>query len=490
MSAEPARHLAEPPSASGRSRLPSVDRLLSSAHAVALVERFGRTATLAAVRDSLACARTLLQAGDVAPPGEAALLDVAEGQLAKLFQPSLRPVFNLTGTVLHTNLGRAPLPREAAEAVARVLTEASNLEYDLASGRRGERDDHIEALICRLTGAEAATIVNNNAAAVLLVLAALAPKKEVLVSRGELVEIGGAFRVPDVMARAGCRLKEVGTTNRTHLRDYADAIGPRTVAAMKVHQSNYAIQGFTAAVADADLGKLCRERGILMLDDLGSGNLIDFAAYNLPAEPTVQAAVAHADVVTFSGDKLLGGVQCGLIAGRRDLIAKVRKHPLKRALRVDKMTFAAMEAILRLYLDPDRLRERLPTLRLLTRPQAEIRALAERLAPALAAACPDALVTVVECASQIGSGALPVDVLPSAAVSLRPARVGAGSGKGYGKGDGRWLQALADRFRRLTVPVIGRVAGGAFLLDLRTLQDEAGFRDQIASMAALELINA
>ena len=241
---------------------------------------------------------------------------------------------------------------------------------------------------------------------------------------------------------------------------------------MKVHQSNYAIQGFTAAVADADLGRLCRERGILMLDDLGSGNFIDFASHGLPAEPTVQAAVAHADVVTFSGDKLLGGVQCGIIAGRRDLIAKVRKHPLKRALRVDKMTFAAMEAILRLYLDPERLRQRPPTLRLLTRPRDEIRAQAERLLPLLAAACPDATVAVVDCSSQIGSGALPVEVLPSAAIALAPARPG--------KGDGRWLKALADRFRALPMPVVGRVHEGAYLLDLRTLEDEAGFAAQLA----------
>ena len=476
---------AETLSRAGRSRLPSVDRLLSSARGPGLVERYGRTATVDALRDSLAYARTALHAGPGADlgadagdaPDEAVLLDRAEAALARLFRPSLRPVFNLTGTVLHTNLGRALLPREAAEAVARVLTEASNLEYDLDTGKRGERDDHVEPLICRLTGAEAATIVNNNAAAVLLVLAALTARKEVLVSRGELVEIGGAFRVPDVMARAGCRLREVGTTNRTHLRDYADAIGPQTAAAMKVHQSNYAIQGFTAAVADADLGRLCRERGILMLDDLGSGNFIDFASHGLPAEPTVQAAVAPAAVVPFSGAKLLGGVQCGIIAGRKDLIGRIRKDPLKRALRVDKMTFAAMEAILRLYLDPDRLASRLPTLRLLTRSQADIRAQAERVAPVLAQVLPDAQVSIVDCASQIGSGALPVETLPSAAVSLAPRQLG--------KGDGRWLKGLSDRLRRLPVPVIGRVAGGAVLLDLRTLEDEKGFADQIISEGAL-----
>ena len=453
-----------------RGRPPSVDRLLGRDDAADLVARFGRQPTLEALRGALAAVRAVLADGG-SVPGEADLVAAAAQSLERLFAPSLRPVFNLTGTVLHTNLGRALLPPEAAASVARVLSQASNLEYDVAAGRRGERDDHLEPLICKLTGAEAATIVNNNAAAVLLVLAALAPKKEVLVSRGELVEIGGAFRVPDVMARAGCRMVEVGTTNRTHLRDYADAIGPRTVAAMKVHQSNYEIKGFTAEVSDADLGRLCRERGLVMLDDLGSGNLVDFSAYGLPREPTVMDAVKHADIVTFSGDKLLGGVQCGLIAGRRDLVAKIRKHPLKRALRVGKEVFAAMEAVLRLYLDPDRLAARLPTLRLLTRRQADIRAQAERLAPLLASALGDAArVTVVDCASQIGSGALPVETLPSAALALTSPMPG--------KGDGRWLKAIAERFRALPMPVIGRIADNAFLLDLRTLEDEAGFLAQ------------
>ena len=455
-------------------RLPSIDRLLVRDDAVVLITAYGRTPTLEALRDSVGRARAGF-VGDAVAPDEASLVADAGAALARLFTPSLRPVLNLTGTVLHTNLGRAMLPPEAAEAVARVLTQASNLEFDVDTGRRGERDDHVEALICRLTGAEAATIVNNNAAAVMLVLAALADKKEVLVSRGELVEIGGAFRVPDVMARAGCVLKEVGTTNRTHPRDYAEAIGPNTAAAMKVHQSNYEIRGFTAEVGDADLGAICREKGILMLDDLGSGNLVDFSTYGLPREPTVMDAVSHADVVTFSGDKLLGGVQCGIIAGRKDLIAKIRKHPLKRALRVDKMTFAAMEAILRLYLDRDRLAERLPTLRLLTRKQTDIRAQAERLAPLIATTFDGmARVTVEVCASQIGSGALPVETLPSAGIALAPLDPG--------KHEGRWLGDIAARFRRLPVPIIGRITNSLFLLDLRTLEDEPLFTNQIASM--------
>ena len=295
-------------------RPPSVDRLMAHPNAVALAAEHGRSAALAAVRAVLAEARLAPSDGDADP---ARIVARADAALAALHRPSLRRVFNLTGTVLHTNLGRAPLPEAAAQAVAAVLTGAGNLEYDLERGARGDRDAHVEGLICRLTGAEAATVVNNNAAAVLLVLNALAQRREVLVSRGELVEIGGSFRVPDVMSRAGCKLREVGTTNRTHLADFADAIGPRTALAMRVHQSNFEMRGFTAAVPDAALGRLCRERGVPFAVDLGSGNLVDLAPLGLPPEPTVQQALAHADLVTFSGDKLLGGVQCGIVAGPR-----------------------------------------------------------------------------------------------------------------------------------------------------------------------------
>ncbi|MGU3537495.1 L-seryl-tRNA(Sec) selenium transferase [Methylobacterium sp. A54F] len=453
-------------------RPPSVERLLAGAGGLA--EAYGRSAVTAAVRAVLA----EIRAGR-APLAEApALLARAEARLAAESRPSLRPVHNLTGTVLHTNLGRALLPPEAAAAAAAVMTRACNLEFDLARGARGERDDHAEALICRLTGAEAAIVVNNNAAAVLLVLSALARRREVPVSRGELVEIGGAFRVPEVMAAAGCRLVEVGTTNRTHLRDYAEAIGPRTGLVMKVHPSNYAIQGFTAAVPEAELGRLCAERGVPLAVDLGSGSLVDLAAYGLPPEPTVGAALAQADLVTFSGDKLLGAVQCGLIAGRRDLIARIRRHPLKRALRVDKMTYAALAATLRLYLHPETLRARLPTLRLLTRDAAAIRAQAERLLPEVAARLgARAAVAVEPCTSQIGSGALPVESLPSACLALRPP----GSAV---KGSGAWLNRLAAALRALPVPVIGRVGDGALRLDLRTLEDEAGF---LAALDGLEM---
>ena len=451
-----------PDDAPARFRPPSVDALLSDTAAQALVEQYGRNAVLEATRAVLAQGR----AAGVGPSTADAILARVAARLEQENRASLRPVFNLTGTVLHTNLGRAPLPPEAAEAVTRVMLGASNLEYDLAKGSRGERDDHVEALICRLTGAEAALVVNNNAAAVLLVLNGLAQGREAIVSRGELVEIGGSFRVPDVMARAGCTLREVGTTNRTHLRDYAEAIGPQTALVMKVHQSNYEIRGFTAEVAEPDVARLCRERGLPLVDDLGSGNLIDFAAYGLPPEPTVREAVRHADLVTFSGDKLLGAVQCGIVAGRRDLVDRLRKNPLKRALRVDKLIYAALEATLRLYLHPERLHERLPSLRLLTRSRDDIAAQAERLLPEFAARLGErASVSVEPCASQIGSGALPVESLPSACLALRQP-------PGNGRGEGAFLERLAAAFRALPVPVIGRIATGAFRLDLRTLEDE------------------
>ncbi|MGU3555110.1 L-seryl-tRNA(Sec) selenium transferase [Methylobacterium radiotolerans] len=452
-------------------RIPSVERLVGGAPPADL-ETYGRTAFTDAIRAVVAG----LRAGGGPVPDAAAIRAAASARLAAERRPSLRPVLNLTGTVLHTNLGRALLPRSAAEAVAAVMVQASNLEFDLETGARGERDDHVEALICRLTGAEAAVVVNNNAAAVLLVLNALAMRREVVVSRGELVEIGGSFRVPDVMVRAGCRLREVGTTNRTHLRDYAEALGPRAGLVMKVHPSNYAIAGFTAAADPVALHALCRERGVPLADDLGSGSLVDLAAHGLPPEPTVRAALERADVVTFSGDKLLGAVQCGIVAGRRDLIARVRKNPLKRALRVDKMTYAALEAVLRLYLHPERLRAELPTLRLLTRARDAIAAQAERLAPAVAERLAGrATVTVADCISQIGSGALPVETLPSAALVLTPVSAG-------GRGAGGRCRRLAEDLRRLPVPVIGRISDEAVRLDLRTLEDELGFLDALAAL--------
>lgn len=454
--------------------LPSVDAVLNSETAATLVERFGRAASTETIRSVLAETRVALKSGSSVIPTVEQVATLALARLADEDRSGLRPLFNLTGTVLHTNLGRAVLAEAAIEAAIEAMREPVALEFDLATGRRGERDDHVRELLCALTGAEDATVVNNNAAAVLLTLNTLAGGREAIVSRGELIEIGGAFRMPDIMARAGASLREVGTTNRTHLKDYAEAIGPEAGLLMKVHTSNYVVQGFTAEVEPAELAKLARQHGLPFVDDLGSGTLIDLARWGLRREKTVQDALkGGADLVTFSGDKLLGGPQAGIVAGRKDLIAKLAKNPLKRALRLDKLRLAALEATLRLYRDPDRLAQRLPTLRLFTRTAAELHALAERLQPKVAAAIgTDWTVEAIDCASQIGSGALPLETLPSAGLALRPA----------GKAAGSAVEKLAAAFRAVPVPVIGRVAQGALVFDLRCLEDEALFQAQLDAL--------
>jgi len=448
----------------GLMRLPAVDRVLRWPAIEALIGAHGRPLVVSAVRDELAALRAAGDAGS-----DDAIMAAIDARTLALLAPSLRKVFNLTGTVLHTNLGRAPLPPEAIEAMVKVASGASNLEFDLAIGKRGDRDDHVESWLRRLTGAEAATVVNNNAAAVLLTLNTLAARKEVIVSRGELVEIGGAFRLPDIMARAGCKLREVGTTNRTHLHDYADAIGRSTALLLKAHTSNYRVEGFTAAVDEARLGALAKENNLPFVVDLGSGTLIDLARFGLPHEPTPTETLANgADLVTFSGDKLLGGPQAGIIVGRADLIARVKKNPMKRALRCDKLTIAALDAVLRLYADPERLAQRVPAIRLLARQPDIIEALAQRLRPVVAGwLAGRGAVDVVAVQSQIGSGSLPVDLLPSYALRVTP--------PGAKRVSGSTLERIAAAFRALPVPVIGRIADGAFLLDLRCLEEEADF---------------
>jgi L-seryl-tRNA(Ser) seleniumtransferase len=458
------------PQAGDLQRLPSVDQVLRTPAAAAAIERFGRSAVVNAVRASLSRAR----AAKLVPAGE----DVAADALAQLdaqARPSVQPVFNLTGTVLHTNLGRALIAETAIEAALAAMRAAVALEFDVASGRRGERDDHVRALLCELTGAEDATLVNNNAAAVLLALNTLAKGRDAIVSRGELIEIGGAFRLPEIMGRAGAKLVEVGTTNRTHKRDYADAIGPKTGLLLKVHTSNYRIEGFTAEVTAGVLAPLAREHGVALMHDLGSGTLVDLARFGLVHEPTVAEAVADgADVVTFSGDKLLGGPQAGFIVGRKDLLARINKNPMKRALRVDKIRLAALEATLKLYRDPDRLAQRLPTIRLLARPANDIKALAVRLKPRVAAALgPAFAVDAVDCASQIGSGALPLETVPSAGLAIRPTAA---------RGAGQALTSLAAALRRLPIPVIGRIEEQALILDLRCLENETQFIDNLAAL--------
>jgi len=433
----------------------------------ALVASHGRVLVLDCLREAL----ELWRAGSVSD--EAGLTQAVQQRVERILAPSMQPVHNLTGTVLHTNLGRAPLPPEAVEAMVAVALGASNLEFDLQTGLRGDRDDHVEQWICRLTGAEAATVVNNNAAAVLLVLNALAQRREVVVSRGELIEIGGSFRLPDIMARAGCRLREVGATNRTHIHDYVEAIGPRTALLLKAHTSNFSIEGFTKALSEAQLADIAHEHGLPLVVDLGSGSLIDMQTLGLPAEPVVRRVLEQgADIVTFSGDKLLGGPQAGIIAGRADLVARVRKSPLKRALRCDKMTLAALEAVLRLYADPDTLVQKVPTLRLLTRSTDDIRRIAEALVPALATwAGSDFSTDVCEVSSQIGSGSLPLERLPSAALRLR-------SNSSNKRQRSRHLRELAERLRRLPQPVIGRIADDSLLLDCRCVEHPAVLRGQ------------
>lgn len=447
---------------------PSVDAVLQRPAVAALIAPYGRRPLVAAVRALLQEAREGRAFDD------AGFADTLSRRLAARQALGLKPVFNLTGTVLHTNLGRAPLADEAIAAMT-AAAGAAAVEFDLAKGRRGERDAHVERWLCELTGAEAALVVNNNAGAVLLALNSLTEGGEVIVSRGELVEIGGAFRIPDVMTRAGARLVEVGTTNRTHLRDYEAALGAETAALMKVHASNYAIQGFTSAPPEADIAALAHEHGLPFIDDLGSGALIDMTTLGLPAERTPMQSLADgADIVTFSGDKLLGGPQSGLVVGRKDLVERLRKNPLKRAMRIDKVMLAALEATLILYDDPGRAAERIPALRLLARPADEIQAAAERLAPAYASALGAGYAVAVEpCRSQIGSGALPVDLLESHALVARPA---------VDKGKGAALNRLAASLRALPLPVVGRVAGDALWLDLRCLTDEASFLAQLGEM--------
>ena len=450
-------------------RLPAIDRLLRDPAFSPLLAQHGHSQVVAQLRQMLDEAREQISQRQTLPDWTHDWLHACEQRLTAGQRSALRPVFNLTGTVLHTNLGRAIQAESAVEAVASAMRAPVTLEYDLDDAGRGHRDRAIADLLCQITGAEDACIVNNNAAAVLLMLAATASGREVVVSRGELVEIGGAFRIPDVMRQAGCQLHEVGTTNRTHAKDYRQAVNDNTALLMKVHTSNYSIEGFTKAVDEAELAAIGRELDVPVVADLGSGSLVDLSQYGLPKEPMPQEMIAAGvSLVSFSGDKLLGGPQAGIIVGKRALIAQLQSHPLKRALRADKMTLAALEATLRLYQHPEALREKLPTLRLLTRPAEEIRRLAERLLADLAAHYAVFAGSVAACQSQIGSGSLPVDRLPSAALTFTPH-----------DGRGSQLEALAARWRALPCPVIGRIYDGRLWLDLRCLEDETRFMEML-----------
>ncbi|AVY96846.1 L-seryl-tRNA(Sec) selenium transferase [Lelliottia sp. WB101] len=451
------------------SQIPATDRLLRDPRFTPLLERSGHTRMVALLNVMQDEARLHIQTQNTLPQWCEDWANEVEKRLTAHTQSALRPVINLTGTVMHTNLGRALQAEEAITAVTQAMRSPVTLEYDLDGAGRGHRDRALADLLCQITGAEDACIVNNNAAAVLLMLAATASGKEVVVSRGELVEIGGAFRIPDVMRQAGCELHEIGTTNRTHAKDYRAAVNENTALLMKVHTSNYHIEGFTKTVEEAELAEIGRELNVPVIADLGSGSLVDLSLYGLPKEPMPQEMIAAGvSLVSFSGDKLLGGPQAGIVVGKRELIAKLQQHPLKRALRADKMTLAALDATLRLYLHPEKLAERLPTLRLLARDAASIRAQAELLLPQVAAHFPDFDVRVEPCQSQIGSGSLPVDRLPSAALTLTPR-----------DGRGSQLDALSARWRALPTPIIGRIYDGRLWLDLRCLEDEERFLEML-----------
>jgi L-seryl-tRNA(Ser) seleniumtransferase len=435
--------------------LPSVDELATSLSN--LEDRFPRRLIVEQCRRTLDDARAAIRSGKPAPQ---ALAHAVTAALESLATPSLRRVINATGVILHTNLGRAPLCREALERIVEVARGYSNLEYDLEKGERGLRYDHVRRLLCALAGAEDALAVNNNAAAVLLVLNSLAEGREAIVSRGELIEIGGEFRIPDVMAKSGARLKEVGTTNRTRLADYERAIGPETGLILKVHTSNFRIVGFTEEAPLASLVGMGKKHGVPVMDDLGSGCFIELDRYGLEREPTVRDCVATGvDVVTFSGDKLLGGPQAGIILGKRAILERIRRNPLNRALRIDKLTLAALEATMAKYIRPAEALTDIRILKALTEPLEAVKNRAKRLAALLRRALPEGLsVSLVDGMSMAGGGSLPTREIPTVLVGVRAASLSA--------------SALEERLRRGEIPIIVRVADEMVLFDLRTIDPD------------------
>jgi L-seryl-tRNA(Ser) seleniumtransferase len=446
-------------------RLPSVDYLIQHPTSQKLQDVYGIPELTKAIRIILQEVRQVLMSqGSALILSEESLLNQIEERLVQRAEKKVKAVLNLTGTVLHTNLGRAVLPMEAVAALTLAASEACILEYDLGEGKRGDRDQLVESLLCELTGAEAATVVNNNAAAVFLLLHALSEKKETIISRGELIEIGGSFRIPDIMKRAGAKLVEVGTTNRTHAKDFIEGITSKTAMIMKVHTSNYAVQGFTAHVEDEVLAQIAKDHDIAYVVDLGSGSLVDMSLFGLPKEPLpMDALKSGAHLVTFSGDKLLGGPQCGMIVGSKELIAKIKKNPLKRMLRVSKLTLAALEAVLHLYRNPARLPEKLTVLRQLTRKREDISAQASRLVSHLEGYFVDSNLAISsqDVMSQIGSGSLPIDLLPSSAVVI----------SGENKSAQKIVLRIEKLLRKAPVPVIGRIKEQQLILDLRCLRE-------------------
>jgi L-seryl-tRNA(Ser) seleniumtransferase len=442
--------------------LPSVDRVLKTPAAREALTRYHRDLVTDSIRGVLDELRRQVASNGVADvPSEDGIIAAAINRIEGGSPLRMRRIINATGVILHTNLGRAVLAREAIAAIEMAASGAVNLELDVGGGKRGRRDDLVVDDLLALTGAEAATVVNNNAAAVLLALNTLADGREVIVSRGELIEIGGSFRMPDVLAKSGALWREVGTTNRTHPRDYAAALNDKTALLLKVHTSNYRVVGFTSEVSLEQLADIGGGRGLPVMEDLGSGALVDLSAYGLPKEPVVADRIRRgADVVSFSGDKLLGGPQAGILVGRRELIDRINANPLKRALRCDKLTLAALAATLRLYRTAPELPLVLPTLRALTRPLDEIAAVGERALSLLCKALgEDFDLALIDSTAEIGSGALPIEALPSKAIAIIHRTLNE--------------DEVAATFRRADPPIIGRIHDGRFLLDLRTIFDAA-----------------
>lgn len=448
-------------------KLPGVDYLLEIIKTDGFFKDIPRSVIINAIRTALEAIRADIFSGQTDMENtfsdkfsDKNVLNQIRLSTSKAIAPKLIPLVNATGVVVHTNLGRSLLAPEAIENIAIVANSYSNLEFNLAIGRRGSRYDSVEDILCELTGAESAMVVNNNAGAVLLCLESVAKGKSVIVSRGELVEIGGSFRIPDVMARSGAVIKEVGTTNRTHPRDYENAIDDYTGLILKVHTSNYSILGFTASVSLKDLVSIGKTYRVPVMEDLGSGTFIDFSKYGMKKEPTVQESVAAgADIVTFSGDKLLGGPQAGIIVGKKEFLNKIRNNPITRALRIDKLTLAALESTLQLYRDPENAVRRIPTLRMLTMPFEDIENKAEKLCELLNSLNENKLsISLLTLSSRVGGGALPIQELPSRCVGISISRMSANSIERY--------------MRNYNPPIIGRIEDDLFITDCRTVRDE------------------
>ena len=442
--------------------IPKVDVLLENQAIQEMIERYSRDSVMEAIRAEMDDLRAFIGGCDEEDKAQeqiALLVSHIGDAVEKMHTPNMKKVINGTGTILHTNLGRAPISREHMRKAFDIVTGYSNLEYNLEKGRRGERYSHFEKLLCKITGAEAAMAVNNNASSVLLILSSLAKGGEVIVSRGELIEIGGKFRIPDVMTQSGATLVEVGTTNKTHVSDYEENITEETKALLKVHTSNYKIVGFTESVGIDELMPIAKEHDIPVIEDLGSGVLIDLSKYGLTYEPTVQESVAKgADVVCFSGDKLVGGPQAGIIVGKKKYIDMMKKNQLTRALRIDKFTAAALELVLQEYLSEEQAVQHIPVLRMITEPLDEVARRARSLARTIRSTDIPAKVDVVSCESQIGGGSLPMERIPSMAVAIRPKYES--------------VAALEDQMRHLTVPMIPRTVNDTIMLDVRTIETE------------------